>query len=223
MATIPTIEIEPTSGSGDYTLSLWLKDVIPHTPGATRTVVRAELVNVIRDFFTRSMCWRGVSRLTDAKADKREYYLSPRDAYSNVVAVHQVEFYGQPLVKLPRKPAYSTTSANVPAGYYLGERPDVVNLVPVPNVLQEKALQFFVSLTPNTNVKRVPSIAVTHYFEAIKHGLLTRLYSHPSKPYSNVLLAQFHAQRYAIAVAEARGLGKQGYNNSQDWAFPSFA
>lgn len=213
--------IEGSGYEADVKLDLWLQDMLPRTPGAVRKVVRRELVNAIREFYEQSFAWRVATGPKDLLANKKQYYLTPYDPYTDVVGVMGVELDGQPLFPLPRRPRYSERTSDVPTAYWL-ETPDTVRLWPLPTKDQDDSLLFLVALTPKQTVRHLPKIARTHHYDALLDGALGRMYSHPAKPYSNPTLAQYHLQRFRAAIGKYAGLAKKGYTQSAGWSFPRF-
>lgn len=218
-----TIEVEAGGTVADYKLSLWLKDLLPRTPGAERKVVQQELINTLREFFNVSSCWRK-TLVYDLKSGKTKYYLSPEDSYSNVIRVHRVTVDGRALnfksskfVVMP-----SENDGTTPTSYYTPD-PDVVVIDYAPSETVTDGIEFYVSLTPNRNVKRVPEIAVTQYYDVILDGVLGRLMMHPAKPYSNPMAAQYHLRRFRSGVADAKAKGNVGNIPGQNWTYPPFA
>lgn len=215
------INVEATGHECDVKLQVWLKDILPQTPGVVRKVATRELVLAAREFFEKSFAWRTVVGPNQMKANKKRYTLSPIDAYTDVVGVMGVEFKGTPLTPLARKPGDTTTSSNRAYGYWL-EQPDTVVLYPIPTETVASALTFHVALAPKQTVTRLPRIAQTHFYEALRDGVLQRLFAHPSKPYSNPLLAQYHGQRFRNSIALYAGQAKKGFANAGSWAYPTF-
>lgn len=219
MTSVLTVE-----GSGhecDVKLDTWLRDILPHTPGAIRKVVKRELVNACREFYEQSFAWRVLVAPKTMRANKVRYSMSPYDAYTNIVGVMGVELEGQPLARTARQPRYFDRTADRPTHYWL-ESPDYVRLYPTPTSTLEDSLAFYVALTPKQSVTHLPRIALSHHYDAILDGTLGRLFSHPAKPYSNPSLAQYRLQRFRAAIGKYAALAKQGYAQAPSWGFPRF-
>lgn len=216
-----TLTIEASGHECDVKLQTWLRDVLPRTPGAVRKVVSRELVLAAREFFERSSAWRVVIGPKDLRSVKKRYSLSPYDAYSDVVQVFGVEMEGCPLGRLVRQPPLGR-SADRPTSFWL-ETPDTVRLWPTPTVSVDEALTFYVALTPKLTVSHLPRVAQTHFYEALFDGVLGRMYAHPSKPYTDPTLAQYHLKRFRNAIAAYAGQAKQGFiPGAAAWTFPRF-
>lgn len=66
-----------------------------------------------------------------------------------------------------------------------------------------------------------PAWLVDDWSEAIRDGALYRLFTQPSKPYSNAALAQMHGQRYRVALIQAKVAANHA--DAPYWRFPYFA
>lgn len=216
-----TLTVESSGHECDVKLQVWLRDILPRTPGLVRKVAARELVLTAREFFERSSAWRTMLGPVDLKSVKKRYSLSPVDAYSDVVQVLGVAFNGCPLKKLVAQPA-QFRSADQPTHYWL-ESPDVVRLWPTATTTVEDALTFYVALAPKQTVSHLPRIAQTHFYEALFDGVLGRVMSHPAKPYTNPILAQYHLKRFRNAIGVYAGQAKQGFSpGAPSWSFPKF-
>lgn len=216
-----TITVEASGHECDVKLQVWLKDVLPRTPGLIRKVANRELVLAAREFFEKSFAWRTVIGPNQMRANKKRYSLSPWDAYTDIVGVLGVEFQGTSLAPMPRKPGDTTTTSNRARAYWI-EVPDTVVLFPIPNATVNNALTFNVALAPKQSVTHLPRIAQTHFYDALLDGFLLRVYTQPSKPYTDPLLAQYHGKRFRDAIAYYAGQAKKGFAGAPGWTYPCF-
>jgi hypothetical protein len=216
---VEDILVEASGHECNVTLSTWLKDLLPRIPGANQKVVKRELVLAAREFYEQSTAWRVVIGPRDLTADKKRYVMSPYDAYANIVRVLGVEFSGNPLPAIYRKPPKDDSTSVL--GYWL-DGADHVCLWPVPKTTVEDALTFYVALTPKQTVTTLPQIAASHHYDALLDGTLGRLYSHPAKAYSDLVRAQYHLKRFRSAIGKYAGLAKQGMAGAQSWSYPRF-
>ncbi len=215
------ITVEASGHECDVKLQVWLKDILPYTPGLIRKIATRELVLAAREFFEKSFAWRAVLGPRQIKANKKRYSLSPYDAYTDIVGVLGVEVQGTPINPLARKPGDTTRTSNRPYGYWL-ESPDTVILYPIPTATLDNALTLEVALTPKQSVTHLPRIAQTHFYEALLSGVLNRVYAHPSKPYSNPILADYHGKKFRNAIAYYAGRAKNGFAGGGTWCYPKF-
>lgn len=215
-----TPTLESSGHEADVKLDIWLQDMLTHTPGAIRKVVKRELILAAREFFEQSSCWRVVVGPKNLVANKKRYYMSPYDAYSDIVQVLSVELNGMPLRALLRRPAGTEPDASAPHSYFL-EAPDAIRLWPMANTSQTNALTFYVALTPKQTVKHLPAMARSHWYDALLDGALGRIMAHPAKPYSDAVRSQYHLQRFRAAIGKYAGAAKQAGNEGA-WAYPRF-
>lgn len=213
-------------GSGcecDVTLDTWLRDSLPTLPGALRSVASRELVLACREFFERSYAWVALIRDENAKAGDKQYWTSPYDEYSNVVAVLGVDWLGEPLTPLVTRPPTNPTTDNTqnrPLGYFVDPAPDAVYLYPELSEDVANALTFRVALTPKPTVEHLPRIAELKFYDAILDGFLARMYGHPNKPYSAPAMAQAKRRSFNHWIGRYMGQAKQGYVSGQNWNYP---
>lgn len=216
-----TISVEGSGHECDVKLDTWLRDMLAVTPGCLPKVRKRALILACREFFEQSAAWRvtiGPKRLV---ANKKRYYMSPYDAYANVVRVFSVEYKGVPLRPLTRRPAGTEPDAAHPTHYYL-ESPDEVRLWPQSATTVDAALTFHVALMPKQTVTHLPRIAATHFYDAIYDGAVGRLFSHPAKPYSDPVRAQYHLQRFRAAIGKYAGQAKTNFSSAPTWSYPKF-
>jgi hypothetical protein len=196
----------------------WLKDILPQTPGANRQVAKRELLLACREFFEQSAAWRVVVVET-LIADDPDYSFSPYDSDTNVTKILSVEFNGTPLRKLARRPAGEYPDADSPTSYFITE-PDTIHLWPNPQVGLVDGLTVEVALVPNEATTTLPAVAASLYYDAIRDGVLGRLFAHPAKPYSDATKATYHLNRFRAAIGKYAGRAKSG--NGQNWTYPCF-
>jgi hypothetical protein len=216
-----TVYVEGSGSSGDVKLDTWLRDLLPRTPGALRKVVKREVVLAAREFFEQTAAWRVVVGPKNLVANKKRYYMSPYDAYANVVQVFSVELNGSPLVPLLRRPAGAEPTRDYPSRFYM-DSPDTVRLWPYPQNSMTNALTFYVALAPKQTVTHLPAVALSHWYDAILDGALGRLFTHPAKPYSNPAAAEYHLKRFRSAIGRVSGQAKASAAGASSWAFPKF-
>lgn len=219
---VDSVFIEGAGCECDVTLDRWLKDSLPMLNGAVRQVAARELVLACREFFERSYAWQTLIENQNAKAGRKQYWLSPLDEYTNIVGVLGVAFNGVPLKKLavrpPRQSENETSSS--PHSFYCPDAPDSIELYPDLDDDVAEALTFHVALTPKVSVEHLPRVAEIKYYDAILDGFLARMYLHPNKPYSSLVLAQAKRRSFISWIGRYAGQAKQGNVNAQNWVYP---
>lgn len=218
-----SIFIEGTGCECDVTLDRWLKDTLPTLPGVVRGVAARELVLACREFFERSFAWQTMIEDQNAKAGRKQYWLSPLDQYTNIIGVLGVAYKGQWLVRAPQRPLRPGTSqsSNTPRAFYSPDAPDSIELFPDLDHDEAGALTYLVALTPKVSVEHLPRVAEIKYYDAILDGFLARMYMHPNKPYSSLTLAQAKRKSFNSWIGRYAGQAKQGNVNAQNWVYPS--
>jgi hypothetical protein len=215
------ITVEGSGHECDVKLDTWLRDMLPVTPGCLPKVRKRALILACREFFEQSTAWRETIGPKALLANKKRYYMSPFDAYANVVRVLAVSYKGLPLRVLPSRPPGVEPDATNPIYAFL-EGPDTVRVWPMSKDNVANALTFYVALMPKQTVTHLPRIAASHFYDAIYDGALGRLFSQPAKPYSNSTLAQYHLNRSRAAIGKYAGAAKGGFANAPSWTFPRF-
>jgi hypothetical protein len=216
---VDSVFLEGTDCECDVTLDTWLKDTLPNLPGVNRSVAARQLVLAAREFFEKSLGW--VARIDEinAKAGVKQYWLSPYDEYSNIVAVLGVAFLGQDLAPLPARPSRASTSDR-PSGYYVSAVPDAIELYPQLSQDVDDAICVYAALTPKQSVEHLPRVAAIKFYDAILDGFLARMYIHPNKPYSAPSLARTHRAKFLSEIGRIRGEAKRGFSGAPAWRYP---
>lgn len=221
---VDSVFIEGTGCECDVTLDRWLKDALPLLPGVVRSVAARELVLACREFFERSYAWQTLIENQNAKAGRKQYWLSPLDDYTNIVGVLGVCFDGTWLAPLPRRPIVpvnSSVTSDRPTSYYSPDAPYTVEVYPDLAADVADALTFHVALTPKISVDHLPRVAEIKYYDAIMDGFMARMFMHPNKPYSSGQLGMMRRKQFNHWIARYAAQAKQGNVGAQVWGFPS--
>lgn len=178
--------------------------VKPHLPGAIDDNIRQELFLACHEFFRRSNVWREDIEFT-LKAGKNTAYITPSAG------------------KIERL-MYVTGEGGYPVQ---GARMEGFDKIHMPYQGDGKArFTATVALLVSDPVTRdaypiVPYDVVERYTEELIHGILARMMAQPSKPYTNMSLAQFYLTRFRAGISRAK-VSKQIGNTfgSSNWTFP---
>lgn len=200
-------------------ISLWLKDVLPMTPGAVRTVVKREFQLCAREFYRDSTAWREVIESVYWADGLYQFTVPTPHSYAEVMQVVEVEVNGQALRMSSERPRGNRPDGTPTTWFSTG--PDSIEIWPTPE-MYEDTVRVRAMLLPTEDTTVLPDVAKTRHYEGLRDGLLGRLYGHPAKPYSNPTLAQYHLSRYRNAIATAKGEFIQGGNAGQNWQYPRF-
>ena len=222
---VDSIFLDPTGCECDVTLDTWLQDTLPITPGIERSVASRELVLTAREFFERSYAWQAVIENINAKAGDKQYWQSPYDQYTDVIAILGVTFNGNDLTPLSRRPSdrgrTDPSTSDVPTHYWVDPaHSDTFYLYPTLENNTDDALDVYVALTPKQSVEHMPRVAARKFYDAIREGYLSRVLMHPNKPYSSPALAMQHRRNFMSQIGRYMGQAKQGYAQAQAWSYP---
>lgn len=226
MATISCDGSPSLTAACGETLEAWIKPLQMRLAGATYGVIKCELQAAVRDFYLRSLAWRDTVGPYPVDASEPYIYLNPVDQYANVQ--HVIEVYLQydeerkrALNFLTRPPVLRRSAE--PDSVFCAE-PATLQLSPVTNVSLGRILYVYAALVPPNGTERLPQIAVTHHFEAIMNGALSRLHGMRNKPWTDFGIAADARRQFSRAIAVARDAANRG-NAVTDtpFRFPPFA
>jgi hypothetical protein len=200
-------------------ISVWLKDILPRTPGIERKVAARELILTAREFYKQSTAWRDISESVYWDSGDFTYTVPPPDDTCEVLQILSVEVNGVPLTAKVERPLGDRGSGTPTIWYPTGA--NTVEVWPTPE-MYEDTLRVRTILIPVVTAIVLPDIAASKHYEGILDGVLGRLYAHPSKAYSNPTLGTYHLNRFRAAIAEAKGEVTQGGFAGQNWQYPRF-
>lgn len=173
-------------------------------PGAVDTVLKLELFNTLKEFFSDSSSWY----------QDVTFQVTPGELSYEIVpnGVCQV-------VRL-----YGVVNGEERAVNASWELPDTLHLYTEPSKADTYTARLILSvLDPTTreDYPVFPDWALQAYGNEIMDGVIGRMMSQAAKPYSNERLAIYHMRRFRAGVASARvdALRKYTYR-AQAWRFP---
>ena len=177
----------------------------PHLPGAIDTAIKQELFMVCHTFFNMSDTWREdidfVSVAGSKEADVMPFA-------GRILRLLSVEQNGVPV--------RGATMKNVMDG--------IISLPYEAGGADNYKAK--VSLTVTDPASRdaypiIPYEIAQRYQDVLLHGLLAHMLAQPSKPYTNLSLAQFYLLKFKGGSARAKNETKVGSTQgSQVWTFP---
>lgn len=200
-------------------IAVWLKDLLPRTPGVVRAVAKRELILAAREFYRDSDSWSEVVESVFFADDDFSYEVLSHHADAEVVRVISIEVNGSLLLAKSERPIGDRGDGTPHTWYPTG--PATVQIWPTPEMYDDE-VRIRVKLIPTVEATTLPDIAQTRHYDGILDGVLGRLYSHPAKPYSNPTLAQYHLTRFRAAIGVAKGEAIQGGFAGQNWLYPRF-
>lgn len=200
--------------------SLWLKDILPRTPGIVRAVAKRELILAAREFYRDSYAWREVVESVYWDDGTYQFTIPTPYSYAEVIQVTQVEVNGQPLTTRSERPVGDRQDGTPTNWFPTG--PNTIEVWPTPE-MYEDTLRVRVVLLPTVDATELPDLAAAKHYEALLDGVLGRVYAHPAKPYSNPTLGEYHLRRFRNAIGTAAAAFKHGGFAGQNWTYPRFA
>lgn len=200
-------------------IAIWLKDILPRTPGIVRQVAKREFLNTAREFYRQSGAWREVCESVFFADNDYQYTVVPQNSESEVIQVTSVEVNGIPLIAKTERPLGDRGDGTPTTWYPTGL--DTIEIWPTPEQYDDE-VRVRAILIPTDTATTLPDVAYAKHYEALLDGTLGRLYGHPAKPYSNPALATYHLNRFRNAIGEAAAEQKGGGFAGQNWQFPRF-
>ncbi len=202
-------------------ISAWLRVALPQLPGAVRSVVRTELLAAIKEFYEKSSALREtVTR--NVVANVSAYAITPDTTNCLVLQLLQAAYNKKEIGILTRKP-FDLHDPGTPVAWYRSGH-NILNLVPAPEAALTEGLQVYLTMRPDPTIDQtVPDVTHEEHFDAILSGLLGRMMQQPSKPYTNLQLAQYHLKRFKAQIAQYKGLANKGsVPAGAGWTFNKF-
>ena len=182
--------------------------------GATDAVLQQELFSVMDDFFKGSNVWNEDINVTIPGMDAAgtEYQLAPE---APALIDKLLWVFQQPTdTSIGRGPAI-TAAMSTPGVLTLKTQPSstVVYIVTVALTVADPA--------DRNGYVQFPAWVLAKYRETILDGLLGRMMTQPSKPYTNSQMAIYHLRKFKQATASARvEWTRNNTYRAQAWAFP---
>ncbi len=195
----------------------FMKNARSRLTGATDDVLQLELFNVMDEFFRGSNVWNeDIDTLIPGLDPAGTIYLitpSGPSLIHNLLWVYQV-----PESDTVGRGAAIAASMSVPGSLVLRTQPS-----------SDQTYRVTVSLTvqdPETRAGYVtfPAWVLARYRDCILDGLLGRMMSQQSKPYTNMQLSVFHMRKFKIGYTAARVEWQRNNTYQQQaWRFPGFS
>lgn len=219
---------QSSSALGGQVIEYVINLVLMQIPGAPDQLVRTQLAQVLREFYTKSTSWRRNVGPYTIKQGQDLIQLNPisqNERLQFVLNAFLFPFQGsntpQPLTVVPRRPFGGSPQS--PSRYYM-EHMDVMRLYPVPDQSYGKILYVYASLVPLSTAVELPDISFTHHLDALQWGTLARLYAMPKKPWSDKTQATEMSRKYRQEILTWRDVANRGQGpGDTPMQFPRFA
>lgn len=207
-----------------------LKDALVELPGVVRSVALRELRLAMREFFERSYAWtKTISGVAIPSDDTPVQFVDTGDENVEVIAILKVAIGTvadgyQDLHAMGAEPAKHEAGTK-PSAWYVTSNPDEVGLHPYVSGATTDTLKAFVALIPafdtTASENDLPRQITLKYYDAIRNGFLARMHSQPKMPYTDHALSNQLRQNFLRQIGFYAAQRKQGYNNTQNWRYPT--
>lgn len=175
-----------------------------HLPGATEQAMIQELFFVCQQFFKRSEIWQ----------ENYEVELPPGQ---NTVTITPAAGRVERLM--------GVSSGGQPVRGAVMFTPGEVTIPRSVNATSEYVITVVMTVSDPTDTASFPIAPVElidRYSEELMHGLLSRMFPQPSKPYTNLSLAQYYTTKFTGGISRARNDARTFYlAGAQRWSFPN--
>lgn len=213
-------------------ISLWLEELVAMAPGATNNTLKLAIRTSFREFCVRSGAWNREIAAISLEEGVAGYEIPPQDDANvlyilNMFWLKDAAQYG---VIPPAQAPYHNLMMREPSTRpqaFVGdmEAPQTFTLIPTPKESVEDAIKVFVALGPkDPHIDDIPTFFTSHHFDTLLDGAAHKLYAQPNKPYTNMVLAQFHGRKFNKAIANARDVARRQFTTAEHtWSFPRWA
>lgn len=186
----------------------------PDVPGCPQAAQVAALRQAAITFCEQALAWR-YDHPDIAVTPGTAKYLFVPPSQTLVHAVISAEFNDEKIETKVMERDINKWKLDLETGtpeYLLGG-PISITLYPVPDVAG--TLRLKVALKPTPAADGVDDVIYDEYREAVVHGALSKLLLSPKKPYTDVTLANYHAQLFHIQTACAGMREAKNYNRAR--------
>jgi hypothetical protein len=177
----------------------------PHLPGAMDEAIRVELFGVCHEFFDLSNAWQEEIPFT-MKAGKQEVEILPTAGKINrLMGVRTVD---------SNRPVYGSIMTAENTIRIRWAPPQDEKLIAVCAITVSDP-------TAKDSLPIAPYSTVQTYTQDLIHGICAKMMIQPSKPYTNLAMAQYHDRAFRGGAARARNENNIGNTyGSQKWTYP---
>jgi hypothetical protein len=181
----------------------------PDVPGCPIAAMDVALRLASITLCEQSLAWRYDHPDISVTPNIDSYAFTP-PAGAVVHAIIRAEFDGR-RIDFSRAEADREISGRDRTGIPEYVRAGAMSLILTPTPGTSGTLAMTVALKPSPDAAGIDDSIFDEYREAIVHGALARLMLSPKKPYTNMQLAQYHEQLFAIRVADAGMRAARGH------------
>ncbi len=199
--------------------SAWLPETRVAVAGADDALVTQQIEATIREFFTRATWVESLFPIT-LVADRDRYLFGKLASYYALYLV-SARIDDVPIVVYPQQPLTHSNRT----GVWVDGSNDQVVVTPIPTETSAgNKLYLKASIKPQKSCSQVPDRIFEMFFDEILDGIKGRLYSMPSKPWTDKPLGLVHTRKFRSGIARARTASRTGYSSADTaWRHPSWA
>ena len=199
--------------------SEWLPEARVAISGADDALLNQQIAATIREFFTRSTWVEKLFPITLRNGQDRYSFNYMASYYAMYLVLAKID--DTPIYIYPQEPIIYSNKT----GVWVDGVNDQVVLTPVPTeAAVGSKLYLQASIKPKTNCVQIPDRVFEMFFDEILDGIKGRLYSMPSKPWSDRQMGLVHTRKFRSGIARARTAGRTGYSTAQPvMQFPNWA
>ncbi len=199
--------------------SEWLPEARVAIAGADDALLNQQIAAVIREFFTRAT-WTEMLFPITLVEDRDRYSFGPLASYYAVYLM-TAKIGDRPIYVYPTEPLVYSNSA----GVWVDGANDQVVVNPVPNAdTAGEKLYLEAAIKPRKVCDQVPDRVFEMFFDEILDGVKGKMYSMPSKPWSDRQMGAMHGKKFSAGIARARNAMRTGYSSAEPaMRFPSWA
>lgn len=178
-------------------------------PGASNAGIKAELYDVMKEFFSDSNSWREDIQF-QAQITKTEYLLSPLEEGQIIRLIGTWDDKGIPV------PSFMPTFGKLKLLHEPSSTP--------PTKWFSRVVKTVTAPVTSKGIPVAPPWALSVYSVHMLDGLLGKMMAQQDKTYSNSSMSVYHLRRFrqGIKIAEAE-VNAANVVGAQAWAFPRFA
>lgn len=177
-------------------------------PGSSDRGIKAELFDVLDEFFRDSSAWVETVPL-NLVSGTTIYSVIPADD-GKVIALAGILDGNQQVV-----PAVVVDITTPGVSIQLRDNPNQSTTVTA------YLVKSIVLPTTTDAIPIAPEWVLSHYNNCIEDGMLARLMMQKNKPYSDINTASYHGKRFRNSIAEARAQALRRYTfGTQSWTYP---
>ncbi len=197
----------------------WLPEVRVAVAGADDTLIQQQIAATIREFFTRSTWVEKLFPITLKDGQDRYFFNNMASYYAMYLMMAKID--DTPIYIYPQEPIIYSNKT----GVWMDGVNDQVVVTPVPTeAAVGSKLYLEASIKPKNNCGQVPDRVFEMFFDEILDGIKGRLYSMPSKPWSDRQMGLMHTRKFRSGIARARTAERTGYSSADTaWRYPGWA